>query len=347
MSSAKLPSIKDVAQAAGVSVTTVSRMLNGTLELPAATRNRIEAAIRTLNYQPNPHARRLSLGRSETVGLVVPDIANPFFATLVATVEHEADQRGLAVSLHATLNRQGREETYIDLIARNQVDGMIFITNHPDDGSLATLINRNGKVVIVDEDVPGAAAPKLFCDNLAGGRLAGAHLAEYGHRQVLFVGGPPDMISSQRRHDGLANGLATRFGDDVQIARYAGEYTIDYGREAGRRFLEEGRPASAIFASSDEIAIGMIEVLRSAGVTIPDDVSVVGFDDVSPLHLFSPPLTAVRQPVRELGRRALKVMLDTDWDGKGPAQTEELLPVTLVERDSVAPPAGVWSRNGS
>lgn len=335
----KVTSLKDVATAAGVSVTTVSRMLNGTLDLPAATKDRIEKAIRDLHYQPNPHARRLSRGRSDTIGLVVPDIANPFFATLVAAVEAEADANGLAVSLYATLNRPGREIAYLSLIERNHVDGLVFVTNHPDDGELAALINRTGKVIVVDEDVPRANVPKLFCDNEQGGYLAGRHLAEFGHRRALYLGGADQMISTQRRFRGLQRAMSDRFGDQAEVIRYAGEYTVDFGREAARRFIREGLPATAIFAGSDEIAIGLIEVLRAQGISIPQDVSVVGFDDVSPLHLFSPPLTAIHQPVRRLGRRALAMLLETNWQDDQSLATEELLPVEIVVRNSVASPA--------
>ncbi len=183
MAEGKSTSLRDVAKAAGVSAATVSRLLNGSLDLPAATKERIETAIRSLQYEPNPHARRLSRGRSDTIGLVVPDIANPFFATLVAAVEEEADNRGLALSLHATLNRAGRERAYVRLLERNHVDGLIFVTNHPDNGELGRLINRVGNVVVVDEDVPDAAVPKLFCDNEHGGRLAGGLLGRIRSRK--------------------------------------------------------------------------------------------------------------------------------------------------------------------
>ncbi|MBB4275520.1 LacI family transcriptional regulator [Rhizobium mongolense] len=339
MANERVTSLKDVAGAAGVSVTTVSRLLNGSLELPHETKKRIEDAIRDLNYQPNPHARRLSRGRSDTIGLVVPDIANPFFATLVAAVEEEADRRGLAVSLYATLNRSGREVAYLQLIERNHVDGLIFVTNHPDDGQLGALINRTGKVVVVDEDVPDALAPKLFCDNDRGGYLAGMHLAEMGHRRVLFIGGPERMISAQRRFQGLERAMGELWGADAVLLNYKGEYTVAFGREAAKRFIAEGMPASAIFASSDEIAIGLIEVLRSQGISIPQEVSVVGFDDVGPLHLFAPPLTAIRQPVRQIGQRALSLLLETNWQERAPSAVEELLPVEIVVRNSVAPPA--------
>ncbi|MBP1845877.1 LacI family transcriptional regulator [Rhizobium petrolearium] len=338
MSPKRATSLKDVAEAAGVSVTTVSRLLNGSLELPSETKLRIEKAIGDLKYEPNPHARRLSRGRSDTIGLVVPDIANPFFATLVSAVEEEADKRGLALSLYATLNRPGREISYVTALGRNHVDGLLFITNHPDNGELASLINQTGKVVIVDEDVPDAVVPKLFSDNDHGGYLAGRHLADHGHRRVIYAGGPREMISTRRRSQGLERALKER-GEPFQVIRYEGSYTVEFGREAARRFLDESMPATAIFASSDEIAIGLIEVLRAQGVSIPDEVSVVGFDDVGPLHLFAPPLTAIRQPVRALGERALALLLETNWQEPESLASEELLPVEIVVRNSVAPPS--------
>ncbi|HWK69011.1 MAG TPA: LacI family DNA-binding transcriptional regulator [Rhizobiaceae bacterium] len=335
----KATGLKDVASAAGVSVTTVSRLLNGSLTLPEETRKRIEDAIRDLNYRPNPHARRLSRGRSDTIGLVVPDIANPFFAAFVAAVEEEADGRGLALSLFATLNRAGREVAYLELLERKHVDGLIFVTNHPDDGKLAKLINQVGKVVVVDEDVPDADAPKLFCDNVEGGYLAGRHLAENGHRDVLFVGTPEEMLSGSRRFEGLRRALAGYWGGDAAVTSYRGAYTIEFGREAAQRFLAEGMPATAIFASSDEITIGMIEVFRASGVSIPGDVSIIGFDDVAPFHLFAPPITAIRQPVRAIGKRSLGLLVETNWQELASPAPEELMPVEIVVRESVAPPA--------
>ncbi|MBW9113448.1 LacI family DNA-binding transcriptional regulator [Rhizobium cauense] len=338
MASKRATSLKDVADAAGVSVATVSRLLNGSLQLPPETKERIDKAIRDLRYEPNPHARRLSRGRSDTIGLVVPDIANPFFATLVAAVEQEADKRGLALSLHATLNRPGREISYVTALARNHVDGLIFVTNHPDEGELGALINQTGKVIIVDEDVPKAMVPKLFCDNEEGGYLAGRHLADHGHQRVVYIGGPQQMISTRRRFRGLERALMER-GEPLQLTRLEGSFTVEYGRQAARRFIDEGKPATAIFASSDEIAIGLIEVFRAEGVSIPGEVSVIGFDDVSPLHLFAPPLTAIRQPVRALGERALALLLETNWQEPESLSSEELLPVEIVVRNSVAPPS--------
>jgi LacI family transcriptional regulator len=331
-------SLKDVAQAAGVSVTTVSRFLNGSLDLPDRTRTAVEAAIAALNYLPNPHARRLSRGRSDTIGLVIPDIATPFFATLVAAVEAEADRRGLGLTLHATLNRRERELSYLQAVRRNQVDGLIFVTNHPDDGSLAAAINASGQVVILDEDVAGTEVPKLFCDNDMGGYLAGRHLAEAGHRAVLFIGGSDAMLSGARRFTGFRRAMTEVWGAEARIDRHEGDYLIDSGRAAVRRMLAEGPKVTAIFATSDEITIGVLEELNGAGIRVPQDMSLVGFDDVGPLHLFAPAVTAVRQPVRDLGVRALGLLLDTDWTDPENLPSEERLPVTLNLRNSVAPP---------
>lgn len=330
-------SLRDVAQAAGVSVTTVSRFLNGTLDLPERTRTAVEAAILKLNYLPNPHARRLSRGRADTIGLVIPDIATPFFATLVAAVEAEADRRGLGLTLHATLNRGERELAYLQAVRRNQVDGLIFVTNHPDDGTLAAAINASGQVVILDEDVSGTSVPKLFCDNEQGGYLAGRHLGEAGHRRVLFIGGVDAMLSGARRFCGFRRAMMEVWGADAQIERYEGEYSTEFGRSAAKRMLGAQLNATAVFATSDEITIGVLEVLNAAGIRVPQDLSLVGFDDVGPLHLFAPAVTAVRQPVRALGIRALALLLDTDWTDPTNLPPEEIMPVALITRNSVAP----------
>ncbi|ABA81296.1 LacI family DNA-binding transcriptional regulator [Rhodobacter sphaeroides] len=341
-----MANLQDVARAANVSKTTVSRYLNGSLELPARTAEAIDTAIRTLNYSPNPHARRLSLGRSDTIALVVPDIATPFFATFVAAVEAEADARGLSLALHATLNRPDRELKYLDHIRQGHADGLIFITNHAGSRALAEKVNSGGPCVVVDEDIAEARVPKLFCDNAEGGRLAGRRLARAGHRHVLFIGGVDQMISGARRYAGFLEGMREIAGPDVRIERSCGPYTFEAGRAAAQAFVARGpdRP-TAIFATSDELTIGLYEVLREAGLSIPRDVSVVGFDDVGPLHLFAPAVTAVRQPVRDLGRRALELLLAPPPVDPERLPPEELLPVTLIERESVAPPVGQTRRN--
>jgi Bacterial regulatory proteins, lacI family/Periplasmic binding proteins and sugar binding domain of LacI family len=165
---ARSATLSDVAKAAKLSPTTVSRHLNGSINLPEDTVRRIDAAIAALRYRPNPHARSLGRGRSDTIGLVIPDIANPFFAKLAAAVEIAADTSGLGVMLCSTFNRQARELDYIDRLRKNFVDGLLFATNHVDDGALAASVNASSGVVLVDEDIPGSRGPKVFCGQRTG-----------------------------------------------------------------------------------------------------------------------------------------------------------------------------------
>ena len=328
-------SLKDVARAAEVSVATVSRYLNGQLELPAATRDRIDEAVRRLDYRPNPHARRLSLGRSDTLALILPDIANPFFARLAAAMEQAAASRGVMVTLHATLNRAERELAALDLASRNHVDGLVFVTNHMPPPEVAALINGFPRAVILDEDVQGAVAPRLMCDNEMGGVLAGQALWRAGHRQVAYIGGREDLFSTSARLSGLKRGME----GIAPASSYVHDHAAASGRDLAQRFLHDGGEATALFVGSDELLVGVLDVFRERGVRVPDDYSLISFDNVRSLHLFDPAITAVEQPVDSLGRRAVELLLEGDWDTPSFRQTLELLPVTLVERASVRAPA--------
>jgi LacI family transcriptional regulator len=336
----------DVAQRSGVSVATVSRHVNGRIQLPEATAKRIERAIEELGYHPNPHARSLSRGRSDTIGLVIPDIANPYFAVLAAAAERAADRHGLALVLCVTLNQRTREKEYLQRLGRNHLDGLIFVTNHPAaDGLLAGLINKaNRRVVILDEDVEGARGPKIFCDNEQGGYLAGRCLAEAGHRRVAFLGGPEHMMSTRARLAGCRRALAEATSDGEISTPLFGDYSVEHGRRAAEELFRRKDDATAVFVTSDEIAIGALEVLAREGVPIPQQLSVIGFDDVAPFHLFNPPLTCVRQPVEEMGRRAVELLV-SGMVGASMRTTVERLPVELILRGSVASPARTTGRN--
>jgi LacI family transcriptional regulator len=328
--------LRDVAAAAGVSAATVSRYLNRSLPLPPDTAARIDRAIRRLDYRPNPHARRLSLGRAETIGLVLPDIANPFFAQLAAAVEQAADAAGLALDLHATLNRPGRELDYLERMRRAQLDGVIFITNHAAQAPLVRAIHGNGRVVLIDEDVTGTRVPKVFCDNAHGGWLAGQHLLTAGHRHLAFIGGPEGVMSAQERLAGLRRAVAEHGSRASVVAALHGPYSIAHGIAAAEALLEMRPRPTAVFAASDEIVLGLLSILRGRGLRVPDQISVVAFDDVSPLDLLDPPLTAVRQPVARMGQRAVELVI-APADPASPASVERL-PVELIVRSSVAPP---------
>ncbi|KPP86374.1 MAG: LacI family transcriptional regulator [Rhodobacteraceae bacterium HLUCCA08] len=331
--------LKDVAREAGLSPAAVSRHLNGSLDLPQETRARIEEAVQRLGYRPNPHARRLSLGRSDTITLIVPDIANPFFAALAATVERAASARGMIVQLHATSNLESREIAVLELAADHRSDGVVFCTNRRPGAAVAEAIAALPRAVIVDEAVPGASAPQVFADNAQGGYLAGRHLAEWRHRRVAYLGGDPMLMSTRQRAEGLERGLREGSeGAEVGVRILSGRHDVATGRALATALLDSGGDETAIFVGSDEIAIGVIETLRARGVRIPQDMSLISFDGARALHLYDPPITAVRQPARRLGERAVELLLDGDWDDRTLPELVEYLPVELVERASVAAP---------
>jgi LacI family transcriptional regulator len=329
----------DVAQRSGVSVATVSRHLNGRIQLPGPTVDRIQRAIEELAYHPNPHARSLSRGRSDTIGLVIPDIGNAYFARLAAAVERTADLHGLALVLCATLNQRAREREYLRRLASNHIDGLLFATNSPDDGSLVEPISRaSRRVVILDEDVPDARGPKIFSDNEQGGYLAGRHLVEAGHRRIAFFAGPERMMSTRERLAGCRRAIAAHAPDAQIVTTFYGAYSVEDGRRSAERLLAGDEGVTALLVSSDEIAIGALEVFARERVRVPERFSIIGFDDVAPFHLFNPPLTCIRQPVEEMGRRAVELLV-SGMAGTRMKSAVERLSVELVVRGSVAPPA--------
>ena len=328
--------MRDVAQAANLSVAAVSRFLNRNLVLPAETAARIEAAVSSLGYQPNPHARRLSRGKADMIGLIVPDIANPFFASLADAAERAAAEEGIDLVLCATRNRPERELREVSRLG-HLADGILFVTNHCDDGTLAAAIGAAGPVVLLDEDVDAVVAPKVFADNREGGALAARCLLAAGHRRLALLGGPRGLLSTEERRAGFRDTVREAGPGARIVFESFGEYLASEGRLAANRMLAAPDRATAVFATSDETALGALQAARDRGVSVPEDLSVVAFDDVAPLALLSPAVTAVRQPVAAIGRRGVRLLLDCVRGAPVPAEPLRL-PVTLVERASVSTP---------
>lgn len=330
-----MATLSDVATVAGVSPTTVSRYLNNNIALPAATRERIDAAIQQLDYRPNLLAKRLSTGRAEAIGLVTPDIGNPFFAQLAAVVESEAERHGYAVYMTSTHGDRAREIEAIRRMRDRHVDGLILMSNRPDDGSLARLLADDDKVVLMDEDVPGIGLSRVFVENEVGAYLATRHMIAAGHRHIALIGGPPGLLSVRERLAGYERAMAEAglevHGADIMLQ----DYSRSFGRAATEAILAQSKVPSAIFASSDYLAVGVLQALQNAGLSVPKDMSLVGFDDMPFAEMVNPPLTTVRQPVAEMGRVAVEQLMAL-LDGTAAAPLTRL-PVDLVVRRSVAP----------
>jgi LacI family transcriptional regulator len=333
-----MATIHDVAQDAGVSTTTVSRYLNNRIELPATTSARIDASIARFQYRPNLLAKRLSTGRSEAVGLVVPEIREPFFAELASAVEDEAERHGYTIFMSSTRGDRRREIDCLNRLHDRHVDGLVMLTNTPDDGTLAALIGQRRNVVLIDEDIPGVEVPRVFVDNTPGAHAATRHLIAAGHRDIAYLSGPTGLFSVEERRAGFHNAMAAAHLPVRPELTYGGSFSSDLARQALLAMLDQPRPPTAIFASSDYLAIGALQALKQRGISVPGQISLVAFDDMPLTELFNPPLTAVRQPIEELGRQGFRALLAL-MEGREPPMLTRL-PVKLIQRQSVAPPTG-------
>nr|WP_110025877.1 LacI family DNA-binding transcriptional regulator [Mangrovibacter plantisponsor] len=331
--------LSDVANLAGLSKATVSRYLNHNLVLPQETAARIEAAIRKLDYQRNSLARRLSKGGSETLGLVLPDITNPFFAELADAAEEAASAQGYSLVLCVTRNNPEKERQFIRWLDTCQVDGLLFTTNRPDDGLLRREVQHHQRIILLDEDIPGSHVPKVFADNLQGGRLATEQLIRAGHRHIAFVGGPDALMSVRERYQGFCEALAAAGLSCPPEWVLYGEYQREYGGKALDQLFSGSQCPTAIFAASDYLVLGILDGLRARQLQAPEALSLVGFDDASYANFTQPRISTIRQPAHQMGTTAVQLMLRLLNGETVPEQTR--FPVEWVARDSIMPPPGL------
>ncbi|MXN54152.1 LacI family DNA-binding transcriptional regulator [Shinella sp. AETb1-6] len=330
--------IRDVATAAGVSVSTVSRHLNGRISLPEPTAKRIEQTVKNLSYRPNALARRLTHGKSETLGFITSDIAYPLFAAIASASEAEAAANGYSLLMFNSRNIVDNEIAFLARIDDRQVDGVLLMTNHSDEGPLVRKINQSGNVVLIDEDVPGARAPRLFAENVRGARLAIEHLIAAGHRRIAVIAGPEGLLSTIERLAGYHETMEAA-GIEVDPALvFKVSYDESAGSEAFDALMGMADPPTAVFAFADMLAIGAIKLARQRGIRIPDDVSLVSFDDILHAELLDPPLTTVRQSPEDFGRRGINMLLGLIRGEKSETAIQRIA-VELVVRKSVCPPS--------
>jgi len=333
------PTSADVASRAGVSRTTVSLVLNDRSEsIPETTRRRVLEAARELGYHPDHSARGLAGGRSQTLALVLRQTAEQVAgdALLAETL------RGLATAARSASFRvlveplTPGETTYGDLVRSGRADGVVVSGPLFDDPELADLV-AEGFPIVIQGHLPGAAAPSVDVDNVASARLAVDHLLELGHRRIACITNAAlTYTAAADRLAGYREALATAGLAAAPELVEAGAFDAESGHRAMTRILERARP-DAVFVASDVVALGAIGALREAGLRVPDDVSVVGFDDVPLAAYFDPPLTSIRVPAYDLGLAAGHALLDRIQGHEVPLRT--LLPTVLVARSSAIPRA--------
>jgi LacI family transcriptional regulator len=332
-----VPTIADVARMAGVGVGTVSRVLNGSPRVSEATRSAVLATIDSLDYRPSRHGRRLSLGRTLTLGLVVP-----FFTSPSAVERTKGFVAGIADSRYDlalfNVTAPGERDRHLEDLARgDRADGVLLVTLPPSDAEVDAFVAAGVTAVLVDAAHP--ALPHVIIDDVEGGEVATRYLLDLGHRRIGFVGGPvPNpfgFTSSSRRRSGYRKALE-RAGVDLSL-----DYVREgpYGRHVAHRLTDEllrlPEPPTAIFAASDALALGVLEAADRAGLAVPGGLSVIGFDDIEVASYVG--LTTVRQPLAESGMRGAEILLAA-LGGSSPAPSTELLPLELIVRRTTAPP---------
>ena len=329
--------IKDVARAAGVSTATVSHGINGTKYVTEVTREKVLDAIERFNYHPNAHARWLASGRSNMLGLVMSDISNPFFPDLVKSIEKGASERGYHLMLLDTNYDPTRAADYVRRLRELKVAGVALMTAELDE-SLFARITRN--VIAVDFDNPGPATEHVShvrIDYANGIEEAVRHLVALGHRRIAHIAGASRIPSGVVRREAFLDSMARHLPDEPAPAVHEGDFRLDGGRRAARELLSAGELPTAVVVANDMMALGAMQEFRAAGLIIPRDISVIGFDDIAFATLCDPRLTTVHSSRLELGSRAVEALL-TMIESPERKGVEILIPTHLVTRGSTAPP---------
>ncbi len=330
---AAAPRIHDVAKLAGVSVATVSRALSNPSIVSERTRKVVEKAVEETGYTVNLMARNLRQQQVGAVLALVPNLANPFFSEILAGISDALRAEGLSLLVLDTRQTDASSASrgLRAYLHRTRADGVIVL-----DGSLDKALFEHAAcppVVQACEWIDGLPGPRVLADNQTGARLALEHLLELGHRRIVHLIGPPENTLSQSRALGVAQALDA--AGLPPAPRIEGAFTLRSGQVACAEILSRPERPTAVFCDNDEMAIGLMAGLRAAGIRTPEDISIVGFDNIEMSGYASVPLTTVRQKRAHLGRRAAEMLL-AQRDGPTP-ESEVILPVELVIRDSTAP----------
>lgn len=321
-----------------MSTATVSRVLSRPEMVNTETRAAVLAAVRTLDYTPNAAAKSLRTLRSGKLLVTVPDIANPFFSLILQGIESAALRAGYSVLLGDTQHDEKREQQYALMLERREADGLIFLGHRLPKAAAGLVKSRpHGQAPVVNgcEFSPSLGVPSVHIDNAKAAFEAVDHLCQLGHRRIGVVTGP---MASPLSRDRLKGTMARANRDrSVSVEVAAGDFSIESGIAAGEQLLAAAKPPTGIFCFNDEMAIGVLHTARQRGLQVPGDVSVVGFDDIRFAQYVDPPLTTVRQPMRELGEATVRLLLNI-LRGNVKEAVSVTLPHALILRSSTGPP---------
>lgn len=325
--------LHDVARRAGVAPITASRALNRSGYVRGEVRQRVEAAAAQLGYVPNALASSLRSRRTQTLALVLSDITNPFFTTVARGAEAAAAEAGFLVIVCNSDEQEGKEQKYLRMLMQRRVDGILLVPARDGRNSIGYLKEQETPVVILDRSVAGAGVDVVRCDSEGGAYELGRLLVSLGHKKINILTGPEEVSISEERVGGCQRAL--REAGCAGCARiYHGEFTPASGYEMTRRALAAEPRPTALFAANNLIAVGALKALLDLGIRVPEDVAVVGFDDLAPAIVSFPFLTVAAQPAHEMGRRGVELLLNR-LSGRPPERPREVvLPTELIVRQS-------------
>lgn len=336
MATGRTVTIADVAERSGVSTATVSRVLSGAAPARDATRERVLAAAQELDYRPSGIARALKRSETRTIGLLITDIGNPFFPQIVRAVEDEAHRRGYGVVLCNAADDPERELAYLDVLLERRVDGLIVASARTTRRHAARLASVPMPVVLVNAEGPAGSLPRITVAHRQGARLAAEHLLALGHRRLAHITAPTFGAGAAKlRLAGVTDALRGAGLDAADLAVAHGDEHVDGGARAMEELLATRPGVTGIVCYNDLTAVGALRALRAAGLRVPGDMSLVGFDDIELAAWTDPPLTTVRQPTDVLGRWAVERLTEPPASS---ATGRVVLQPTLVVRGSTARP---------
>jgi LacI family transcriptional regulator len=301
--------IKDVAKHANVSIATVSHVINDTRFVADETKNKVLSSMEELNYKPNAVARSLRKKESLIIGMVLPDNTNPYFAEMAWSIELASRNQGYSVILCNSDGDIKKEKFYINLLIEKQVDGVILVSAGESTENFLLLRESKIPTVMVDRDSPNVNTDSVQIDNAACGEMATTHLIELGHERIACITGPREVTPSFDRLTGYKNAIKSHGSALSEAYIIRGDFKPHGGYLAAKKLMKLEHPPTAIFACNDLMAYGVIHAIAEAGFNVPQDFSLVGFDDIYLSTYINPPLTTIRQPRLEMGKEAVSTLI--------------------------------------
>jgi len=332
--------IRDVARRAGVSVATVSRALNRSGPVREETRRRVEAAVRALRYRPNSTARSLITRRTRMLGVLLPDLYGEFFSELIRGLDEAAQAGGYHLLVSSSHDNASDLEAALHGM-HGRVDGLVVMAPKVKAEVLEDLLPGNVPVVLLNSPAGERPRDSLRIDGFGGARAVACHLAAHGHARIGIINGPAENFDAQERLRGYRAGLAEAGLAPDEALEVAGDFTGSGGYAGATALLALARRPTAIFAANDAMAVGALSALRAAGLAVPEEMALAGFDDVSSAQYMIPPLTTVRGRIWDLGARSVARLAEAMAAGAAREQQPELLPATLMARRSCGCAPGV------